>query len=267
MEISASQREAYGRDGVIHLPGLLDAGALAEVQAAFDWSEAHATPWAIRQSGEVGSANFQDISNPGAAAAYRPMLEASPIPAVLAQLWDRPEVWFMYEQLFRFEGAKSAPTYWHQDLPYLPVDGSHLAVVWITFDAVGRDESIEFVRGSHLGPMHNGVLMTPDDPYAPFYPEADLPRVPDINANRSGWEIVSWDVAPGDVVIFHPNVLHYGQPPRSQRQRRTLSLRFFGADATYAERPGPTAAPIVEGLHDGLRPGDPFRHPAFPKLA
>ena len=44
-----------------------------------------------------------------------------------------------------------------------------------------------------------------------------------------------------------------------------VTLRFFGADAVYDERPG-RAGPRVSGFHDRLRQGEPFRDPSFPRL-
>ena len=90
--------------------------------------------------------------------------------------------------------------------------------------------------------------------------------MPDIQADRSRWDIVSWAVTPGDLVVFHPAMLHGGAATHPGGRRRTLSLRFFGPDATYITRPGGGVAPMVEGLHDQLADGQPFRHPAFPKL-
>ena len=43
-------------------------------------------------------------------------------------------------------------------------------------------------------------------------------------------------------------------------------MRFFGRDAVYVVRPGNGVAPMVEGLHERLAPGMPFRHEAFPEL-
>lgn len=93
-----------------------------------------------------------------------------------------------------------------------------------------------------------------------------LPRLPDIEADRSAWDIVSWAVRPGDVIVFHLQVLHGGGATHDGRRRRTLSLRYFGRDATYATRPGGGIAPKVPGLAERRSPGDPFRDPAFPAL-
>jgi hypothetical protein len=36
------------------------------------------------------------------------------------------------------------------------VDGERLAVVWITFERVPKENELEFVRASHRGPMYDG---------------------------------------------------------------------------------------------------------------
>jgi ectoine hydroxylase-related dioxygenase (phytanoyl-CoA dioxygenase family) len=149
------------------------------------------------------------------------------------------EVWFMYEQVFLKEGGESRRTPWHQDSSYLAVGGEHLAVAWITFDPVAREESLEFVKGSHRGPLYNGSRFELGDDTAPLYRGAALPRLPDIEAQRERFEIVSFAVAPGDVVLFHPAMLHGGAPTRPGQRRRTLTLRHFGPDARYEARPGP----------------------------
>ena len=120
------------------------------------------------------------------------------------------------------------------------------------------------MRGSHRGTLYNTSAFDPDDETIPIY--EGLPTLPDIEGDRDAFDIVSWDVAPGDVLVFHPAMLHGGAPTHPGGRRRTLTLRFFGRDAVYVERPGNGVAPMVEGLHDRLRPGQPFRDDAFPSL-
>jgi ectoine hydroxylase-related dioxygenase (phytanoyl-CoA dioxygenase family) len=140
-------------------------------------------------------------------------------------------------------------------------------VVWISLDPVNSQETLEYCLGSHKGPLFNATSFKPGDPTDPLYKTGNLPRLPDIEAERDHWNIRGWATEPGDVVLFHPSVLHGGGAPGANGRRRTLTLRFFGEDAVYASRPGPTAAPRVPGLHESLKDGDPFRHPVFPLLA
>ncbi|MET0274060.1 MAG: phytanoyl-CoA dioxygenase family protein [Phenylobacterium sp.] len=194
------------------------------------------------------------------------MLEASPVPALVAALWDAPDVWFMYEQVFLKEGGETRRTPWHQDSSYLAIAGEHLAVVWITFEPLAVEDSLEFVRGSHKGPLYNGSRFELGDDTAPVNPSSPLPRLPDIEAKKADWDIVAFPVTPGDLVLFHPATLHGGAATHGGKRRRTLTLRFFGTDAVYDPRPG-RAGPRVDGFHQRMTAGAPFRDPSFLRLA
>ena len=258
--------EAYARDGVVHIPAALDAAALAEAEAAWAWSLAHPGPLASRIPTKASAATFyQDLYNPDVLSGYRAMLEASPIPKLVADLWGGRECWFMYEQVFLKEGGEARRTPWHQDSSYLAIAGEHLAVAWITFDAVAKADSMEFVRGSHRGRLYNGSRFDIDDDTLPTHPNSSLPRLPDIEAERDRWDIVSWAVEPGDLIVFHPAMLHGGAPTHPGQRRRTLTLRFFGEKAVYDPREG-GAGPRVSGFHERMKAGDPFRDAAFLQL-
>ena len=264
--MDAQIRQAYDRDGAVFLPGVLDAEALAGAQAAYDWSLAHPGPGATRFAQATDATFYNDLYNPDCLTGYRAMLQASPIPALLADLWGGPDVWFMYEQVFLKEGGESRRTPWHQDSSYLAIAGRNLAVAWITFDAVSREDSLEFVKGSHRGVLFNGSRFELGDDTAPLYPQSDLPRMPDIEATRADYDIVSWAAAPGDLILFHPATLHGGAPTHPGGRRRTLTLRFFGEDAVYDARPG-RPGPRIPGFHERMTTGTPFRDPSFLKLA
>jgi hypothetical protein len=261
----AEAREAFRRDGVVFLPGVLDAYAMDEALKAYEWSLANPGPLASRIPQHGDGLFYQDLYNPGCMEAYRQMLETSCVGDVVSTIWNAPDVWFMYEQVFLKEGGEARRTPWHQDSSYLAVAGEHLAVMWITFDALEAEDSLEFIKGSHRGVLYNGSRFDPDDDTAPLHDTDAAPRLPDIEATRGQYDIVSWANRPGDVVLFHPALLHGGAPTRAGQRRRTLTLRFFGERSHYDKRPGPTG-PNAPGLHDRLKQGDPFRHPAFLKL-
>lgn len=256
----------YARDGVVLLPGALDARALAEAEAAWNWSLAHPGPLASRiPTRSPGALFYQDLYNPQVMVGYEAMLRSSPLPGLIAELWGGGPCWFMYEQVFLKEGGEARRTPWHQDSSYLAVSGGQLAVAWITFDACSADDSLEFVPGSHKGRLYNGSRFDIDDDTLPTHPGSSLPRLPDIEAERDHWDIVSFGVEPGDVVLFHPRILHGGAPTHPGSRRRTLTLRFFGEDAIYEPREG-GAGPRLAGFHERMKAGDPFRDPRFLKL-
>jgi ectoine hydroxylase-related dioxygenase (phytanoyl-CoA dioxygenase family) len=258
-------RAAFVEDGAVLVRNAIDAEALGEARRSYEWSLANPGPGASRFAQTTDAVFYQDLWNPQCVPAYRDMLAASPLPRLIADVWGTPEVWFMYEQVFLKEGGESRRTPWHQDASYLAVAGPDLAVAWITFDALEKKDSLEFVRGSHKGPLYNGSRFELGDDTAPLHPNAPLPRLPDIEAMRERYEILSWPTSPGDVVLFHPATLHGGAPTHTGQRRRTLTLRFFGRGAYYDKRTGP-AGPRIEGFHQRMRQGDPFRDPSFLQL-
>lgn len=266
----------YREDGVVYLRGALSPSTLALAHSAFEWSLAHPGPGAAQLPSKGTGIFYQDLANPGALTAYDQLIRETEVGDIVAALWGKPNVWFMYEQVFEKSNGTTRRTPWHQDAPYLPVRGGDLAVVWLSFDTVAKENALEFVRGSHLGPMYDGSRFDPEDDTAPLYGDGALPRLPDIEAERSRWPIVSWATQPGDVLIFHPAMLHGGAATDQSLRRRTLSLRFFGDDAVVAERPrrvpvearpeaiDPKVHPLtrMRSLSDGA----PFRDPGFPHI-
>ncbi len=280
MNDTTSLRQSFRDDGVVMLKGALDREALAMALEAYEWSLAHPSRSATDYSQNPPVRFYQDLCNPKAQPAYRQLVEESPVADIVADLWGADDVWFMYEQVFLKEGGESRRTPWHQDLSYLPVEGERLAVMWISFEPIARENCLEFVPGSHRATLYNGSSFDPDDDTAPLYKDGRLPRLPNIESERDKWDIVSWAVEPGDVLIFHPAMLHGGAPTHAGGRRRTLSLRFFGDDAVYVKRSvfedgdfrsGGKEVPVEGGnvfslLGRSLTPGDPLRHPGFPKL-
>lgn len=273
--IDSGVRAAFARDGVVHLPGVLTAATVDRAREAFEWSLANPGPAATKLPDRNEGTFYQDLANPAALERYRPWLADSEIPDLVAALWGSADVWFMYEQVFVKSGGATRRTPWHQDSSYLPVRGAQLAVMWLSFEAVDGERALEFVRGSHRGVLYDGSRLDPDDDTAPLYGGGSLPRLPDIEADRASWPITSWATEPGDVIVFHPAVLHGGGATSGETSRRTLSLRFFGADAVVAERPDRAAARARAADGPGVHPlarvrplpdAAPFRDPAFPRL-
>jgi Phytanoyl-CoA dioxygenase (PhyH) len=268
---------SFRRDGVVLLPGALDATARSIVTAAYGWSLAHPGPHAGDVLKGTPGTFYQDHANPRCRGAYGEVLFATAIPDLVAEVLDTPELWLLYEQIWLKEGAATRRTPWHQDLAYVPLEGEDVAVLWTPLDPVDTDSALEFVRGSHSGPLYNPTAFDPDDPAAAMFEPGAWPRLPDVDAGRERWPIVSWPTEPGDLLIFHPGILHGGAPTRAGQRRRSLSLRFFGERAWCAARPEGGLSEIDrldfdDGSDDPISvmarsaPGTPFRHPGFMKL-
>ena len=118
-----------------------------------------------------------------------------------------------------------------------------------------------FVAGSHAGPWYMPRSFVAGTPMV--FEDGDLEEVPEIEADRSKFPIIAWDLAPGDAVAFSMLTLHCAAG--SATLRRAFSLRLVGDDVTYAPRPHRTSPPFP-GLDDELAAGAPLAAPRFPVI-
>jgi hypothetical protein len=255
----AAAAETLERDGVVRLAGALTPDALGKVEAAVEWSLANPSPTAVRFYPDEPAKFFEDRGHRHAA-----LVRDVGLDSMVAALWGVERFWYMGEQLFLKEGGRSRRTPWHQDTSYLRMMGSQLIACWISLDALPKAHCLEFVRGSHKGTLYNGSAFAAADDTAPLYRHSALPRLPDIQAERDAFDIVSWDVTPGDVIVFHLGALHGGAGTAPGLRRRTISMRFMGPDVVYDGRArdetgaeaGNDAA--LKSIYAGLKHGDPF---------
>jgi hypothetical protein len=269
----------FRENGVVFLKGALTADELQKVADVFEHKLTHRTQQAFEMTSDNGGVFLTDGGDPllPQTEVFAALNQGTPISDLAAGFFSSPDAWFYYEQLFYKHGGPARRTPWHQDTSYVPVDGPDIVRFWICFDSVDKAHSLEFVRGSHKGPLYNGSSFSPNDDTAPLYPDSDMPRLPDIQADREHWDIVSWAVEPGDIIAFHPSMLHGGADTPADGKRRSLSLVFFGEQAYFAPRPSGTveasaeAADLPADAFGGvqgspIKAGDPFHLLDFLKL-
>jgi ectoine hydroxylase-related dioxygenase (phytanoyl-CoA dioxygenase family) len=158
------------------------------------------------------------------------------------------------------EGGTRQRTPWHQDQPYYNVDGQGVSA-WIPVDPVPEDGCLELVAGSHRGPwlMPRTFLRRE----ARWFPEGSLAELPDIDADRSAFDIRRFSLAPGDAIFFDFLTVHAAPGFPHPGRRRVLSLRYLSADARHAPRTWRTSPPF-DGLAEQIPAGAPMDHPLFP---
>lgn len=168
---------------------------------------------------------------------------------------------FFYDQCFVKEPGTQVPTPWHHDLTFWPVEGNQLVSIWMPLDPVTTATSgLEYVVGSHRWPQRFKAI-TPDR--SVYMVNPDLADVPDIDAHRDDHEIVSWDMEPGDVLLFHPLIVHgSGGNSSTTTRRRALATRWLGDDVVYRKLPYTMPLPPGHGQQDG----EPFGGPLFPSF-
>jgi len=266
--VTNEHRNTFQQDGVVKLPGVIDAKLLEQLNRCFDRSVNNPGP-IVFGSSEGDEFSFVDYDNPESRAIYAKAVSDSPFGHIAATLWGSDFVGFLCEEIFWKKG-KAATTPWHQDTSFLPWAGEHLANFWIPLVSHSAEYALQVVRGSHKGIMYDGTTFISDDPTEPLWGKnGNFPRLPnisaDLTADPTSWDIVSFDVEPGDLIVMHPHCLHGGgAADEKMPERRTLVLRFFGDKAYYSEHlpdaPGLYEnAPIKSDAGGYLTDGDPYR--------
>ena len=241
--ITPELKATFEADGVVKV-----SGALGE-----DWIE-QVLEVADKQLREPGT--WVSDTNPGASenrlftTRYRwqedPVIGGfvfdSGMAQMAAELMGSASARFYFDHLLIKEPRTANPTPWHQDIPYWPFMGKQICSSWVAMTPVTvAESSLEFVRGSHSWDAY----------YAPesfdgrkgFMADFEGEKMPDVEADRASYDIVGFDVEPGDALFFSSWVIH-GSPGNAGDHRRVaLSTRWLGDDATWYPHPG--CDPIV----------------------
>ena len=260
--VSAEEIDAFDRDGAVCLRGLFDRNWLDSLARGLDRNFADPGPDSTYYTPEGEPGGFyDDYCNWRRIDEYRDFIEHSPAGAIAGQLMRSDAARIYHEHVLVKEPGTREVTPWHHDLPYYGVDGDQLCSIWLPLDPVPQSACPEFVAGSHRsGTMYYPRLFKNHENYGSGVDGFET--IPDIDAERDRHRILSWDLEPGDCIVFHMRTLH-GAPPTThlKTRRRGFSTRWLGDDAYFTVRPWKTSPPFREVELDE---GALMHHPSFP---
>jgi ectoine hydroxylase-related dioxygenase (phytanoyl-CoA dioxygenase family) len=260
--VATTLAETFLRDGAVCVRGAFSAAEVALVERGIERNLADPSPRALVASRPDDPGRFfEDFCNWDRIPEYEEFVRTSSAAEIAAGLMGSKRVRLFHDHVLVKEPGTRQPTPWHQDQPYYNVEGSQTCSMWMPVDPVDRASTLEFVAGSHLGPWL--MPRTFMDNEAKWFPEGSLRELPDIEADRGAFEILAWELEPGDAVFFHMLTLHAAGG--AGQRRRAFSVRFLGDDVTHAPRRWKTS-PEFPGLAEELPPGAPVDHPLFPVL-
>jgi hypothetical protein len=195
---------------------------------------------------------FYDAANWKRQSQVRDVALDSALPELIAALLDATHLNFWEDTSFVKAPFTAQRTAFHQDLAYFQISGDQCAVAWIPLDPVTQiNGAMEYVRGSHKWPQTFAPNMFfAQTPFA----QSPFPRCPDIEGNRDDYDIVSFDVEPGDVLVHHVRTLHGAGGNLSDQDRRAISLRYCGEQVRYANHPGTIAQTGLREVHNDGAP-------------
>ena len=259
--VTDNQISRYQRDGVILLKNFFDRRWLEILDQGIEENlgrPSHRTETYVNDPAN-GDHFFFDARILGEVGAYDDLMMNSPMAEAVAHLMGSTRAILFYITVFVRSPGTHSRTPWHQDQSSWSANGNQACSMWFSLDEIPRDTALEFVRGSHQWATE---YQRPDF-FLSHYEDNDrsiLPAFPDIEAHRNNYEILSWDMEPGDCVVFHGMTAHGGSgnlPPGLGR--RTVSVQWLGDDARFQIVPGGDDPRISEDLkRHGIKQGDPM---------
>ncbi|WP_108681690.1 phytanoyl-CoA dioxygenase family protein [Methyloceanibacter sp. wino2] len=232
-----------------------------DLEAIMDYVKSTGKPLLADEGSEARQgAYFIDTGVAARLDSYRQLCTHGALPEIAGELLQSGTVRFFGDQVFVKEPNTPGKTAFHQDATYFEIEGEQCCVMWVPADPVTLETgAMMYVRGSH----RDGTLYKPNV----FISQAPLPGsegedLPDIENNLDDYDIVHFDVEPGDVLVHHYRTIHGTGGNQSRYQvRRAASIRYCGDDIRFKERPWAPA----QLHHTGrLNTGDPLSGADFP---
>lgn len=278
--ITDAEVDAFERDGVVCLAGVLDQDWVMRMRTALDWVLAHPSVHGadLGRAGDSGRFVYDNWLW-RFSADFRALAFDSPVASLAARMMRSRCANLVFDFLLVKEPHTSTPTIWHQDQPAINLDGTQTCGIWLPLDHVTYESgAVEWVRGSHRWPLHRAVTAGDPDKHGYLKGDAGIaggedegrhrPPLPDISANRDRYDIVWFETVPGDAIVSNLRIAHGAPGNATAGRRRAIGYRFAGDDAVYYERK--TKLVIKPPVDAGLKHGDPFpddpRHPVFPRV-
>lgn len=262
-KLSEEEVVSFRTSGVVKVPEAVDPSWIPELLAVADGQLTKPSKW-VNDVNPAASENrlFTDRYLWRHNDVIHRFVHDSGCARLAAQAMGSNSARFYFDHLLIKKVNTPTITPWHQDAPYWPFRGKQIASIWLALTPVTVEGSgMEFIRGSHFDDVYYlpEVFGGADNKSGQWANEQQGVAVPDIDANREEYDIVSFDMAPGDALIFSAWILHGARGNSSSTQDRVaLSTRWLGDDVLWDPREGvdPTVDPAQVLVEPGMPPRD-----------
>lgn len=197
-------------------------------------------------------------------AGFDGFLRGSNVAFIAADCVGTKQARFVYDSWIAKYPGTLARTPWHQDWG---ISGLSFAI-WVPLDPTPEGASLEVIRGSHLWgrQFYEERFRTEfdsgreDSSLDLSNPDGSTPEpLPDIDANRDQYDIMTWTMEPGDCLVFNSLCIHAARGnPYPQPVRRYIS-RWAAPDAVLA----PSGKMIAERMRRQSGGNFPIRQGAL----
>ena len=267
--ITPKEIDTYHRDGVLLLQNMFDKEWIELLNKGLDVNIKTPTRRSrIWHKDTSGHFMFYDHTAWQGIDEYRKFIFNSPAAQICGLLTGSTAINFFFDSVFVRSTGTQFETPWHQDEPYWSVEGYDACSLWMPLVPVKRKSSLSFVPGSHrlktvfkqynfgdLNPVRKKNVDQVD------FSDIAEQEFPDINADPEHFGVVSWDMQPGDCIVFNGRTMHGGSGKLDDGcELRVFTTKWVGDDVRIKFRdcgmdPDHRPDMIEKGLEPGDRPG------------
>ena len=145
----------------------------------------------------------------------------------IAEIFVGPDIALFASHYISKPPYSGQPVLWHQDGAYWPLEPMKVVTLWLAVDHLTPENGcLRVIPGSHRGELHE--LRQRGDTDSVLGSESAI----DVDESQA----VDMILAPGDVEVHHPKIMHGSDANTSPRRRCGLTIRYI-----------PTSTRIVTG--------------------
>lgn len=275
-KITTDEVAAYQRDGVVLLADMFDADWISLLTEGLNVNCTTPTDRSrVWDRDAEGRTMFWDSQAWQGIAQYRQFIFDSPAAKIAGQLMGSTRINFFFDAVFVRSAGSQFATPWHQDEPYWSVEGFDTCTLWMPLVPVARENALAYVPGSHRLDstfyQYNFGDLNPDEKtgvdQVDFSAIAD-DKLPDIDADRKRFGVLSWEMRPGDCVVFNSRIIHGGSGRLDEdRELKVFTTKWLGDDVRIKFREcgmDPDHSDVMTRC--GLKPGDRPGTDLYPQI-
>jgi len=238
----AEAAERYGRDGYVIYRGVIDEPLAREASGHVSWLQEQHPQLRPEQLG-----HWLVADDP-----FWVRLVSDPRLLDIAQAFVGPSIALFASHYICKPPLSGQPVLWHQDAAYWPLKPMEVVTLWLAVDhATPENGCMRVIPGSHHREVHE---------------LREITAIESVLGSESATEVdesqaVDIALAPGDVEVHHPRILHASSANTSARRRCGLTIRYIPTSTRITSELQPYPSAILLRGEPGVNKYQPW--PAF----